>query len=160
MADVIRHHQSVTLTAGTSTSPSSSPGPPIVVAMLPAVEQRAIAVIAAAAAVAVGATAAIGAAANVRLRIILALVVPAIPPPHRSREHPLPPLRDDLPSLLTMTMHVTMHVQKVDATIFVSCMNIHFLLCRIGLAHYLPTCKKWYVSKYWTEGTASKRMKR
>ena len=65
--------------------------------MPPVVEQRAIAVIAAAAAVAVGAAIAVGAATNVHLRIILALVVPAIPPPHRSREHPLPPSRNDLP---------------------------------------------------------------
>ena len=70
-----RHHQSVTLTAGTSTSPSSLPGPPVVVATPPAVEQRAIAVIAAAAAAAVGDN------ADVRLRLIVVLVVPAIPPP-------------------------------------------------------------------------------
>jgi hypothetical protein len=53
------------------------------------VEQRAIAVVAAATAV--------GDDAGVRLRVILVLVVPAIPPPHRSRERRLHPSRDDLP---------------------------------------------------------------
>ena len=69
-----RHHQSVTLTAGASTSPSSSPVPPVAVATPPAVEQRAIAVVAAAAA-------AVGDDTDVRLRVIVVLVVPAIPPP-------------------------------------------------------------------------------
>jgi hypothetical protein len=71
MADVIGHHQSVTLTAGASTSPSSSPGPPVVVTTPPAVEQRAIAVVADA----------VGDDADVRLRVIVVLVVPANPPP-------------------------------------------------------------------------------
>jgi hypothetical protein len=64
IADVIRHHQSVTLTAGASMSPLSLPGPPVIVATPPAVEQRAIAVVAAAAA-------AVGDDAGVRLRVIL-----------------------------------------------------------------------------------------
>ena len=97
MADVIRHHQSVTLTAGASTSPLSSPGPPVVVATPPAMEQRAIAVVAAAAA-------AVGDDAGVRLRVILVLVVPAIPPPSPqsrastapiARRFPPPPHDDD-----------------------------------------------------------------
>jgi hypothetical protein len=50
------------------------PTPPVVVATPPAVEQRAIAVVAAAAA-------AVGDDAGVRLRVILVLVSPAIPPP-------------------------------------------------------------------------------
>jgi hypothetical protein len=99
MSDVIRHHQSVTLTAGasTSTSPSSSPGPPVVVATPPAVEQRVIAGRPAAAAAAVGDN------IDVRLRIIVVLVVPAIPPPSpQSRVSTAPPSRDDLPPLLVL----------------------------------------------------------
>jgi hypothetical protein len=69
-----RHQQSFTLTASASTSPSSSPGPPVVVSTPPAVGQRAIAVVAAAAA-------AVEDDADVRLRVIVVLVVPAIPPP-------------------------------------------------------------------------------
>ena len=77
--------------------------------MRPAVEQRAIAVV-------VAAAAAFGDDAGVRLRVILVLVGPAIPPPHRSRERRLHPSRDDLPPLLTTTMHATRRALCVART--------------------------------------------
>jgi hypothetical protein len=50
------------------------------------------------------------------LRVILVLVGPAIPPPHRSRERRLHPSRDDLPPLLMTTMHATRRALCVART--------------------------------------------